>query len=186
MPVKPLRFVIAGGPGSGKSTLLAALAQAGEHCYEEVSRQLIREQIACGGKLLPWSNLAGFASACGSRMRALLADSIQHPRVFFDRGLPDLIGYLRYGGLQPPQDLLDAAALYTPLVFLAPPWENIYANDPERPQSYQESVELSRQIRLAYLECGFRIIELIKSSVHDRLNQVLAHVNLHIADPESP
>ena len=96
------RFVIAGGPGSGKSTLLHSLAAAGEVCYEEASRMLIREQLAQKGRLLPWGDLWGFAQECSTRMQAQLADSARHGRCFFDRGLPDLIGYLSHGGFSAP------------------------------------------------------------------------------------
>src|SRR5215813_672741 len=93
----PQRFIIAGGPGSGKSTLLQALSVAGEICYDECSRALIREQLSHGGRLLPWDDLGTFALECAARMRAQLASSAQNRRCFFDRGLPDLIGYLNHG-----------------------------------------------------------------------------------------
>ena len=167
------RFVIAGGPGSGKSTLLHALAAAGEICYEEASRTLIREQLACKGALLPWGDLWGFAQECGTRMQAQLADSAQRGRCFFDRGLPDLIGYLSHGGRSAPDAWRAASRDYAPMVFFAPPWREIYVNDTERPQTFEEAQELSAHIRQAYLDCGFRLVELVASPVPDRLEQVL-------------
>jgi predicted ATPase len=167
------RFVIAGGPGSGKSTLLHALAAAGEICYEEASRTLIREQLARKGRLLPWGDLWGFAQECGTRMQAQLADSAQRGRCFFDRGLPDLIGYLSHGGRSAPEAWRAASRDYAPMVFFAPPWREIYVNDAERPQTFEEAQDLSVHIRQAYLDCGFRLIELVASPVPDRLEQVL-------------
>jgi predicted ATPase len=167
------RFVIAGGPGSGKSTLLHALAAAGEICYEEASRTLIREQLACKGALLPWGDLWGFAQECGTRMQAQLADSAQRRRCFFDRGLPDLIGYLSHGGRSAPDAWRAASRDYAPMVFFAPPWREIYVNDAERPQTFEEAQDLSAHIRQAYLDCGFRLVELVASPVPDRLEQVL-------------
>jgi predicted ATPase len=167
------RFVIAGGPGSGKSTLLHALAAAGELCYEEASRTLIREQLARKGRLLPWGDLWGFAQECGTRMQAQLADSAQRGRCFFDRGLPDLIGYLSHGGRSAPDAWRAASRDYAPMVFFAPPWREIYVNDTERPQTFEEAQELSAHIRQAYLDCNFRLVELVASPVPDRLEQVL-------------
>jgi predicted ATPase len=172
----PERFVIAGGPGCGKSTLLQALAASGEICYEEASRVLIREQIARAGQLLPWSDLEGFAQECAERMRAQLADSAAQGRCFFDRGLPDLIGYLSHGGRRAPDAWAAASRAYAPVVFFAPPWREIYVNDAERPQTFDEAQALSAHIRRAYLDCGFTLIELVKSSVPDRLRQVLQHL----------
>jgi predicted ATPase len=167
-------MVIAGGPGSGKSTLLRALRESGETCYEESSRLLIREQLARGGRLVPWLDLAAFARECGERMLAQLADSEGRARCFFDRGLPDLIGYLRHGGYDAPDAWRDASRAYASVVFFAPPWREIFVNDAERPQSFGEAQELSVHIRRAYLDCGFRVIDLTKCSVAERVRQVLA------------
>jgi len=175
----PHRVVIAGGPGSGKSTLLQALAACGEHCYEEASRALIREQLAQSGQRLPWGDLWAFAQDCATRMLAQLADSARHRRCFFDRGLPDLIGYLTHGGRAAPEAWCKASSAYTPLVFFAPPWQEIYVNDAERPQSFDEARSLSAHIRRAYVDCGFRLVELTESSVPDRLGHVIAHLDSH-------
>jgi predicted ATPase len=169
----PQRIVIAGGPGSGKSTLLQALATSGEICYEEASRVLIREQLAQAGQYLPWGDLWGFAQECGERMQAQLADSARHARCFFDRGLPDLIGYLSHSGRSAPDAWRAASRAYASTVFFAPPWREIYVNDAERPQTFADALGLSAHIRRAYLDTGFRLVELVKDSVADRLQQVL-------------
>jgi len=173
------RVVIAGGPGSGKSTLLQALAASGERCYEEASRALIREQLAQSGQRLPWADLWAFAQECAARMLAQLADSARHGRCFFDRGLPDLIGYLTHDDRTAPDEWRKASRAYAPVVFFAPPWQEIYVNDAERPQSFAEAQSLSAHIRRAYVDCGFRLVELTKGSVPDRLRQVVAHLDAH-------
>ncbi|HLZ97287.1 MAG TPA: AAA family ATPase [Steroidobacteraceae bacterium] len=173
------RIVIAGGPGSGKSTLLQALAESGEICYEECSRVLIREQLAQAGRLVPWGDLSAFARECSERMRAQLADSMRHGRCFFDRGLPDLIGYLSHGGHGAPDAWRAASRAYGSVVFFAPPWREIFVNDAERPQSFVEAQELSAHIRRAYEDCGFQLVELVKSSVADRLRQLLDFLDAH-------
>ncbi|HEY0802997.1 MAG TPA: AAA family ATPase [Steroidobacteraceae bacterium] len=167
------RFVIAGGPGSGKSTLLHALAASGEICHEEDARVLIREQMSQGGGALPWDDLGAFAEGCGERMRAQLQQCTHAERCFFDRGLPDLIGYLNHGGGEAPQPWRAASRGYARTVFFAPPWRDIYVNDPERPQTFAVAQALSAHIRLAYRDCGFRLIDLSMASVADRVRQVL-------------
>jgi predicted ATPase len=177
--VAPQRIVIAGGPGSGKSTLLQALAESGEVCHEECSRVLIRQQLAIAGHLVPWDDLSAFAEECGKRMRTQLADSGRHRRCFFDRGLPDLVGYLKHGGRSAPDDWREVSRAYATTVFFAPPWREIYVNDAERPQSFGEASELSIHIRRAYEDYGFRLVELIKSTVADRRRQVLDYLSSH-------
>ena len=184
----PQRIVIAGGPGSGKSTLLEALAESGEICYQESSRVLIREQLARAGRLVPWGDLSAFAHECSERMLAQLVGSermgrptgsAHHRRCFFDRGLPDLIGYLSHGGHGAPDAWRAASRAYASTVFFAPPWHEIFVNDAERPQSFAEAQALSAHIRCAYLDCGFQLVELVKSSVADRRRQVLQYLVAH-------
>ena len=64
-------------------------------------------------------------------------------------------------------------------MFFAPPWREIYVNDAERPQTYAEAQELSAHVRNAYFDCGFRLIELVKGSVVDRLQQILHYLDTH-------
>jgi len=183
---RPQRHLIAGGPGSGKSTLLQALAASGEICYEEASRVLIREQLAQGGRLVPWGDLPGFAQECSRRMQAQLSDGARHARCFFDRGLPDLIGYLSHGGHRAPDAWRTASRAYASAVFFAPPWREIFVNDAERPQSFIEAQELSAHIRRAYLDCGFELVELVKGSLADRRRQVLEYLDTDRRQAQQP
>ena len=56
--------------------------------------------------------------------------------VIFDRGIPDVIGYLRLSGLPVPPSFLKAAERrrYASRVFIAPPWPCIFTQDAERKQ----------------------------------------------------
>jgi predicted ATPase len=172
----PVRLIVSGGPGSGKTALINALTLGGETCCPEVSRDLIREQRIGGGRALPWLDLEAFACECSRRMLAQLANCGVAPRIFFDRGLPDLIGYLRCAGRDVPESLLASAAHYTRLVFWAPPWREIYVNDAERPQNYSEAAALGEHIRAAYDELGFEVVDLARESVDARVEQVRAYL----------
>ena len=177
--IAPRRIVIAGGPGSGKSTLLRALAESGEICYEESSRVLIREQLAKSGQLLPWADLWSFAQECSARMQAQLKDSTQHRLSFFDRGLPDLVGYLNHGGRGAPDSWRDVSRSYAATVFFAPPWRDIFVNDSERPQTFAEAQALGAHIRRVYEDYSFHVVDLAKSSVAERRRQVLDYLQAH-------
>jgi len=54
--------------------------------------------------------------------------------VLFDRGMPDVIGYLRLEGLDVPVHIQRAGELfrYNKRVFIAPPWPDIYRQDAKR------------------------------------------------------
>ena len=171
-----VRILITGGPGTGKSTLLAALAAAGEVCFEEASRTLIREQLASDGRKVPWGDLWDFAQECSVRMRDQIDRSAAGGVSFFDRGLPDLMGYLAHGGQHSPNAWQTASHVYARVAFFAPPWSQIFVNDPERPQSFSEACALSSHIRAAYESCGITLVELDRAAVNVRVAQVLNHL----------
>lgn len=169
------KIIISGGPGSGKSTLLAALESAGFECVSEVSRELIRQQVANGSECVPWGNLACFAKLCLHKMVIDFQNITSHDLTFFDRGIPDIIAYLRFGGL-PVEDAFWAAAKkhrYAANVFIAPPWEAIYINDNERWQTFGEAVALCTEIKSVYAELGYQVTELSLASVEKRVDFTL-------------
>ena len=167
-------FVISGGPGTGKSTLIAALREAGMHCFDEVSRQIIVEANKNGTDLLPWSNLEAFAAECHRRMKALLLEKKVQGLCFYDRGIPDIIAYLRNGGKPIPEYLFSDGKRYAKLVLVAPPWEEIFVNDSERPQSFEECQRLHNLLLEAYTELGYRVVMLPKVSVEQRVAFVIS------------
>jgi predicted ATPase len=136
-------FVVTGGPGSGKTTLIDALAQVGCARSIEAGRGVIQDQVAVGGPALPWRDPQAFAELmlCWEMRSYHLAQEQAGP-VFFDRGVPDVIGYLRMLGLPVPHHMEEAAATfrYHGRVFIAPPWPDIFRQDSERKQSLEEAV----------------------------------------------
>jgi energy-coupling factor transporter ATP-binding protein EcfA2 len=99
-------FVVTGGPGSGKTTLIDALAQAGCARSIEAGRGVIQDQVAIAGPALPWRDPQAFAELmlCWE-MRSYHLTQEQAGPVFFDRGMPDVIGYLRMLGLPVPHHM---------------------------------------------------------------------------------
>ena len=136
-------FVVTGGPGSGKTTLIDALAQGGCARSIEAGRGVIQDQVAIRGPALPWRDPQAFAELmlCWEMRSYHLAQEQAGP-VFFDRGVPDVIGYLRMLGLPVPLHMEEAAATfrYHRRVFIAPPWPDIFRQDSERKQSLEEAV----------------------------------------------
>ncbi|ALK31587.1 AAA family ATPase [Burkholderia plantarii] len=176
----PPFFVVTGGPGSGKSTLVDALAARGLARTDEAGRGVIVDQVAIDGPALPWRDRAAFAELMlGWEMRSYaLARRGMAPGagpVFFDRGVPDVIGYLTLCGLPVPPHALAAARRYRyrSLVFLAPPWPAIYARDAERKQDYAEAVRTAEVMRQVYGELGYRLVELPCVEVEARCRFVL-------------
>jgi predicted ATPase len=170
------KYIITGGPGAGKTSLLQALERSGYNCSPEASRQLIAEEVARGSHCLPWINLSCFAGKVLHRMADLYAQTAANTgSTFFDRGIPDIIAYLKAAAL--PVDDRYYRALrehpYQPLVFILPPWKAIYTNDAERWQTYEEAVHLYTCIRETYRALGFTLIEVLPASVDNRMHFIL-------------
>ena len=176
MTTDPTRFVVfTGGPGSGKTTLLRALAERGFETMPEAGRAIIQDQVAIGGAALPWADRAAFAELMLAwELRSYrVADSRRRP-VLFDRGVPDVIGYLRLCGLPVPNHVEAAARLYryAPLVFVAPPWRDIFTGDEERRQDFDEGVRTYETMVETYREFRYDLAELPRTSVTDRVRFV--------------
>ncbi len=169
-------IVLTGGPGAGKTTLLEALAGAGYACSEEAGRGIIRDQVAIGGNALPWCDATAFAeSMLAWEMRSYHLAGRQPGLVFFDRGMPDVAGYLRLSGLPVPAHVERAARIfrYRPQVFLLPPWREIFTQDAERRQSYEEAVRTCEAMRATYAAYGYQLVEVPPGSVARRAAFVL-------------
>lgn len=166
----PVRYIISGGPGSGKTTLINELDKSGYSCSPEVSRRVIMEEVAAGSDCLPWKDILCFSDKVLTGMQEALELSSSSLLTFFDRGIPDIIAYLRIAGLPVHHQFLEAMKKnpYQSQVFILPPWNNIYVNDPERWQSFEEATTIYHAIRESYSSFGFDLIEVPEGTVADR------------------
>jgi predicted ATPase len=97
--------------------------------------------------------------------------------VFFDRGLPDLIGYARLFELDPtPAQAAAAGCRYNDVVFALPAWPEIYVNDAERRMSFQDAAAFGEQVQAIYQELGYALVEVPRASVAERAAFVLRAV----------
>lgn len=179
-------FVLTGGPGSGKSALIEALERAGYARSVEAGRGIIQDQVAIGGPALPWRDPPAFAELmlCWEMRSHHMAHDEAGP-VFFDRGVPDVVGYLRLLGLPVPEHMDKAAEAfrYNRRVFIAPPWPEIFQQDDERKQSIEEAVRTYEAMIATYGQYGYELIELPRRTVEDRVRFVIETVGI-IPEPD--
>lgn len=165
-------IIISGGPGAGKSTLIDALESKGFPRTVEAGHAIIQDQVAIGGNGLPWKDRALFAELmlCWE-MRSHAMAKQQAGAVFFDRGVPDVIGYLTLCELPVPPHMEEAARQigYNRTVFLAPPWAEIFGQDTERKQDFDEAKRTFEAMDKTYRRLGYEIALLPKSSVEERV-----------------
>jgi predicted ATPase len=173
-------FVLTGGPGSGKSSLIDALQASGYARSYEAGRSIIQDQIAIGGRALPWVDPALFAEMmlCWELCSYQTAQR-QTGLVFFDRGVPDVLGYLRLLDLPVAEHVRKAASTfrYNRRVFIAPPWPAIYRQDRERKQDFEAAVTTYEAVLATYTALGYDLVEIPRVSVDERVRFVLQNVD---------
>jgi predicted ATPase len=155
-------YVITGGPGFGKSTLIQKLHELGYRVGGEIARQIIDQQIAESGDLLPWKDGLGFEKRVMDERIEFLNSVDDQQIAFSDRGLPDQVAFSWYRGKNISKQLNHALELnqYAKRVFLTPPWYQIYRNDAIRTETFFEAEKIHGFIIEAYLKFGYEPIDL--------------------------
>ncbi len=179
----PSLFVLTGGPGSGKTALIEALAALGIATMPEAGRAIIQDQVAIGGSALPWADRNAFAELMLSwELRSYRAASTMHQPVVFDRGVPDVAGYLKLCGLPIPAHVWKAAELYRyhRRVFVAPPWAAIFTHDAERKQSFAEAEATYEAVTSVYKSLDYELVELPLVPIDERAQFVMNTVGIEI------
>jgi len=174
-------YIITGGPGSGKTTLINSLRSRGYACSVEAGRGVIQDQVLIHGRALPWLDPLLFAELMLAwEMRSYHIAKHSSGPVFFDRGVPDVLGYLRLTNLPAPGHVHKAAVefRYNRTVFLAPPWPEIFRPDSERKQDFDEARRTSAALVSTYNSLHYTLIELPRIGVKQRCQFILDHLNL--------
>jgi predicted ATPase len=148
----------------------------------EAGRGIIQAQVAIDGRALPWRDRGLFAELMLSwEMRSYHAAQQRagSEPVIFDRGVPDIVGYLLLEGLHVPPHIQRAAETfrYNSWIFIAPPWPEIYRRDAERKQDKETARRTYDAMVSTYRDLGYSLIELPKVSVDARVEFVCAHIH---------
>ncbi|WP_323779342.1 AAA family ATPase [Leisingera sp.] len=172
-------FVVTGGPGAGKTSLITEFARRGFHTIPESGRAIIRAEMQSGGDALPWAGRMAYAERMLEQdLRAYSAAQALSGPVIFDRGIPDIVGYLTLCGLPVPPHVAAAArtARYNHRVFLAPYWNDIFTQDAERTQSRAEAEVTCAVMRETYAALGYEIVELPRTGTARRADFIETHL----------
>jgi len=170
-------FVISGCSGGGKSTLIADLARRGFATVEEPGRRVVREEMASGGSALPWADAIAFARRIAALAQAdhEAARDLSGP-VFFDRSLIDAAVALDHLTGEPVLADLARRHPYAGIVFLAPPWPELFASDAERRHDLTTAVAEYDRLAAAYPALGYEVILLPRVNLAERAAFVLERV----------
>lgn len=91
--------------------------------------------------------------------------------VLFDRGFPDVVGFLDVSGLpvSPEIDQACRTLHYSGPILRAPAWQAIYAQDAERIQDWEQAVASDKAVTAAWKRYGYDPVDLPLSPVAQRL-----------------
>lgn len=165
----PRHAVLTGAPGAGKTTLLDAAAAAGIATSPEVARRILQQP---GGMALRETDPLGFAEAMAEAHAHEYDRFAGHAGpVLFDRGFPDVVGFLEVSGLSVPESVDRACRTlrYHGPVLRAPAWAEIYVQDAQRIQDWAGAVASDEAVTAAWRRYGYTVTELPLAAVQDRL-----------------
>tara|TARA_B100001093_G_scaffold438442_1_gene437830 strand:- start:846 stop:1397 length:552 start_codon:yes stop_codon:yes gene_type:complete len=167
------RIVISGSPGAGKTSIIMGLKDKGYSVIEEFSRSLIKNSIAKKKSNLFLSNPIGFSkNLLTSREKQYEAsEKIVHSKqqvVFYDRGLHDIYAYLKATDNDTHFFKKKIYSFKYDLVFLARPWKEIFKNDSERLESFEQAKMYYPFIKKTYKK-HHKVIELPEVSIEKRV-----------------
>jgi predicted ATPase len=168
-------LVITGPPGSGKTPIVSELVASGFTRVAEPAREVIAEQRAISGDGVYETNPRLFLNLMLSRAVADFRRMSGAPGpVFFDRGIPDLIGYAELFGLD-ASDAANAAAVhrYNDLVFVLPGWPEIYVTDGERRMTFEAAEAFGDRVRRIYVDLGYSVVDVPCDTVVARARFIL-------------
>jgi predicted ATPase len=171
------RYILTGPPGSGKTSILTELSKHGFPIISEPARQVLAQQRLIEGEGVYDKNPFLFKELMLSRMLYDFDSVLKNEVTFFDRGLPDLIAYSKCFNLHIGAEL-NASRIYryNPTVFFAPAWEQIYSNDAERRLTFDASLLFEQDLRQAYTELGYQLINIPLLPVSERVSFIVNSV----------
>jgi predicted ATPase len=93
--------------------------------------------------------------------------------LFFDRGLVDAAANLQRLTGEPALETLRRSHRHNRRVFSAPPWPEIFVNDPERRHDFEAAMAEYSRLTEVYPSLGYEVVILPKDAVADRADFVL-------------
>ena len=166
--------ILSGCSGGGKSTLLSELSKRGFATVEEPGRRVVEEQLKVKGTALPWLDLKAFLRRVLAMAERDYAAALEKPGTsIFDRSLIDAASGLRQLGDDHWYERLRTEFRYARIVFLTPPWPEIYVTDNERRHGFQDAVEEYERLRRDYDDLGYDVFILPRTDVDHRVEFIL-------------
>lgn len=171
------KIVITGGPGTGKTTLIDELSSQGYPIMPEVSREVILEARKEGiEQLFLVKPLLFSEKLMEHRLQQFQEAPTNEPMVLFDRGMPDVTAYMDYLGTEYPAHFDETCRRHRyDHIFILPPWQEIYTQDNERYESFEQAQSIYKFLAEGYRKYGYDITHVPQGTVAERCKYILDH-----------
>ncbi len=170
------RILIIGGPGTGKSTLITELEQQGHTCFHEISREVTAAAQKQGIEQLFLTQPLLFSELLlkGRIEQFEAAENLESAYAFYDRGIPDVAAYMDYTGDEYPAMFQEACEQHKyDATFMLAPWKEIYEQDSERYESFEQAQTIQKYLTNAYESHGYQLINVPFGTVSERVSFIL-------------
>ncbi|WP_375238914.1 AAA family ATPase [Aurantibacter sp.] len=170
------KIVIIGGPSTGKSSVINALKAKDFTCFEEISRQVILDARKDGINQLFLEKPLLFSELLlkGREQQFIDAGNSAKEFVFLDRGIPDTVAYMDYVGQDYPEVFTNSCKnnIYD-YVFVLAPWKDIYVQDNERYETFEQAQEIHKALLKTYKKYGYKLIDVPFGNIEERINHII-------------
>jgi len=175
--IKDNFYIITGGPGGGKTSILECLRLQGIGYIEETARQIIRARLNQGLSPRPEPlvfaeemfkiDLSNFNS--GSNGSSIL---------FFDRSMVDSSGLIFKADKASFDHVAETLRTnrYNRKVFITPPWKEIYCQDAERDQTFEQAIQVYEWLYDWYETNGYDLVVIPKDSIEERARFIYGEI----------
>lgn len=186
MNLKTQKIVITGGPGTGKTVIIDRLESNGYHCFPEVIRLMTLEAKKNGTMEKINSNpISSVSDPMDFNLKILKGRTNQYKEalrlqkntIFFDRGIPDVLAYMDFFKQEYSTSFLDTCKKHEySHVFVLPPWKDIYVQDNERFESFEEAEQLYVHLKETYTNLGYTPIIVPADTIENRTSFIINHL----------
>jgi predicted ATPase len=168
-------YVITGAPCSGKTSVIQGLEKIGHRVVHEVARAYIDEELQKG------KNIAQIKSDVLVFERHILYKKIEIEKtlpenelIFFDRAVPDSIGYYILEGLNPDDPIEKSRQTRYKKIFM---FERLrFEKDRVRSENDRLASRLDHLLKESYQTLGYQVVHVPILPVTDRIDFILARI----------
>ncbi len=181
------KVVITGAPGTGKTSIVNELEKTGLHCFHEIIRDMTSKAKKEGGSNNMVSNPLVFVDDSLQFNKDLLYGRAAHFQQavisktdvhIFDRGIPDVLAYMDFFDQSYGREFISTCENHRyDMIFIAPPWKEIYISDNERLETFEEAQSIHDALMHTYTRFGYDPILIPKKTVPERVSFVLETIN---------